>query len=88
MINIDFVQTIFENTVTYDTETKTIDYTNSGFLNRPRINIIPIDTATAQTALVTTGSSTSVSFKLYDVENNALVPVASAVQVQVTAIGV
>ena len=81
-------QTIFENTVTYDTEPKTVDYSSFGFLNRPRINIMPIDTATAQTALVTTGSNTGVSFKLYDVENNALVPVGSAVQVQVTAIGV
>jgi hypothetical protein len=81
-------QTIFETTVTYNAEPTEVDYSTFGFLNRPRINIMPIDTATAQTALVTAGTNTSVSFKLYDVENNALVPTASAVQVQVTAIGV
>ncbi|MEK9954207.1 MAG: phage tail protein, partial [Pelagibacteraceae bacterium] len=81
-------QTIFEETVTYDGNPKTVDYSSSNFINRPVITIQAIDTATAQTAVVTTGSSTSVSFRLYDVENNALAPTNQSIQVQVTAIGV
>jgi len=38
--------------------------------------------------VVTTGSNSSVSFRLYDVENNALAPIDQSIQVQVTAIGV
>jgi len=85
---VDKEQTIFSNTVVYDSATKTVDYTNSNFLNRPVIAIQPIDTVTSQTAIVTTGTNTSVSFKLFDVENNTLVPIDQGVEVQITATGV
>ena len=85
---IEKEQSIFEETVTYDGNPKTVDYSSSNFINRPVITIQAIDTATAQTAVVTTGSNSSVSFRLYDVENNALAPIDQSIQVQVTAIGV
>jgi len=85
---IEKEQTIFQDTVTYDANPKAVNYTTSGFRNRPIISIQAIDTATAQTAVVTTGSNTSVSFKLYDVENNTLAPTDQSIQVQLTATGV
>ena len=85
---VDKEQTIFSNTAVYDSATKTVDYTSSSFLSRPVISIQPIDTVTSQTAVVTAGSNTEVSFKLYDVENNSLVPTDQGVLVQITATGV
>ena len=55
-------QTIFSNTITYNNTTMTVDYANSAFLARPVISIQPIDTVTAQTAIVTQGSNTQVNF--------------------------
>jgi len=81
-------QTIFNDTVTYDGNPKTVDYSASNFINRPVITLQPINTATAQTAVVTAGSNSSVSFRLWDIENGALAPTNQSIQVQVTAIGV
>ncbi len=81
-------QTIFSNTVNYNNTTVTADYTDSNFITRPTISIQAIDTATAQTAVVTTGTNTFVNFKLFDVENNAIVPTDQGVKVQITATGV
>lgn len=85
---IEKEQTIFEDTVTYDSESKVVNYASQNFKNRPVINIQPIDTQTAQTALVVSGSNSSVTFKLFDVENNALAPTDQSIQVQITATGV
>ena len=85
---IEKEQSIFEDTVTYDGNPKTVDYSSVEFQNRPIITIQAIDTATAQTAVVTTGTKDSVSFRLYDIENSALAPTNQSIQVQVTAIGV
>ena len=85
---IEKEQSIFEDTVTYDGNPKAVDYSSIEFQNRPIVTIQAIDTATAQTAVVTTGTKDSVSFRLYDIENNALAPTNQSIQVQVTAIGV
>ena len=81
-------QTIFSNTLTYNNTTMTVDYANSNFLARPVISIQPIDTATAQTAIVTQGSNTEVSFRLFDIENDTATPTNQSIQVQITATGV
>jgi hypothetical protein len=85
---IEKEQSIFEDTVTYDGNPKTVDYSSIEFQNRPIITIQAIDTATAQTAVVTSGTKDSVAFRLYDIENSALAPTNQSIQVQVTAIGV
>ena len=85
---IEKEQTIFEDTVTYNGNPKSVDYTSAGFQNRPVITLQAIDTATAQTAVVTTGTKDSVAFRLFDIENDALAPTDQSIQVQVTAIGV
>jgi len=85
---IEKEQSIFEDTVTYDGNPKTVDYSSIEFQNRPIVTIQAIDTATAQTAVVTSGTKDSVAFRLYDIENGTLAPIDQSIQVQVTAIGV
>ena len=85
---IEKEQSIFEDTVTYDGNPKTVDYSSAGFQNRPVITLQAIDTATAQTAVVTTGTKDSVAFRLFDIENDTVAPTNQSIQVQVTAIGV
>jgi hypothetical protein len=85
---IEKEQSIFEDTVTYDATTKTVDYSSVEFQNRPVITLQAIDTVTAQTAVVTTGTKDSVSFRLFDIENDTAAPTNQSIQVQVTAIGV
>ena len=80
--------TIFNDTVTYAGNPTTVDMSSAGFINRPVIQIQPLSTATAQTAVVTAASATSVSFKLYDVENNLTVSSTNPPDVMVTATGV
>lgn len=81
-------QVIFTDTVTYDSSPKLFDYSAQGYSSRPTIQIQPIGTATAQTAVVTAGNASNASFQLYDIENNAVVPTDQSVQVQVTVTGV
>ncbi|MDC3305054.1 hypothetical protein OAV13_00880 [bacterium] len=85
---IEKEQSIFEDTVTYDGNPKTVDYSSIDFTSRPVITIQAIDTATAQTAVVTTGTKDSVAFRLFDIENDTAAPTDQSIQVQVTAIGV
>ena len=85
---IEKEQSIFEDTVTYDGNPKTVDYSSIDFTSRPVITIQAIDTATAQTAVVTTGTKDSVAFRLFDIENDTAAPTNQSIQVQVTAIGV
>ena len=85
---IEKEQTIFEDTVTYNANPTTVNYSSFNFRNRPVISLQPIGTATAQTAVVTAGSSSSVSFRLFDIENDTLAPTDQSIQVQVTATGV
>ena len=66
----------------------TVDYANSAFLARPVISIQPIDTVTAQTAIVTQGSNTQVNFRLFDIENDTATPTNQSIKVQITATGV
>ena len=61
---------------------------SAGFINRPVIQIQPLQTVTAQTALVVSASATAVSFKLYDVEDNLIVTSTNPPQVMITASGV
>ena len=79
---------IFSDTVTYAGNPTVVDFTSAGFINRPVIQIQPLSTATAQTAVVTAASATQVSFNLYDIENNLTVTSTNPPDVMVTATGV
>ncbi len=85
---IEKEQSIFEDTVTYNANPTTVDYSSFSYKNRPVINLQPIDTATAQTAVVTAGSNSSVSFRLFDLEAGTNAPTDQSIQVQVSATGV
>lgn len=81
--------TIFNEEVSFGTSPTTVDYSSAGFLTRPVLSITPIGTATAQTALVTSASTTSATFTLRDLENNAPAGLTDgAITVQVQATGV
>jgi hypothetical protein len=85
---IEKEQAVFEDTVTYNANPTTVDYSSFSYKNRPVINLQPIDTATAQTAVVTAGSNSSVSFRLFDLEAGTNAPTDQSIQVQVSATGV
>jgi len=85
---LDRELTIFNETVTYDGTPKTVDISSANFNRRPVFSITPLATATAQTALVSAASATSVSFSLYDIENSASAPTGEGIEVTVTATGV
>ena len=81
--------TIFTTDVSFGSSPATVNYSSAGFLNRPVLNFTPIATATAQTALVTSASSTQAQFTLYDIENSASAGLGDGpITVQVTATGV
>ena len=81
-------QTIFTDEITYNNTTMTVNYANSLFTARPVISVQPIDTVTAQTAIVTQGSNTEFNFRVFDIENDTAAPTNQSIKVQITAVGV
>ena len=88
---------IFTDTVSYaavsgdkSTYTLAVDISSANFTRRPVYTIPPINTVTAQTAFVTASSPTSVTFKLFDTQDNDFVssPSGGSVTVDITATGV
>lgn len=88
---------IFTDTVSYaavsgdkSTYSLAVDISSANFTRRPVFTITPIGTVTAQTAFVTASSPTSVTFKLFDTQDNDFVssPTGGSVTVDITATGV
>ena len=89
---VDKEQTIYSNTVVYDTSPKVVDYTSANFLFRPVITYTILDQvdAEANPAIVVTTSANnlSTSFKLFASGGTGEYQANSTANIMITAIGV
>jgi hypothetical protein len=90
---IDKEQTVFTDTVLYDSSPKTIDYTASKFINRPVISYAVLDSINQEQnpliVITTAASNSSVSFKLLNSQSGGGEYAANSTSnVMITVVGV
>jgi hypothetical protein len=90
---IDKEQTVFTDTVLYDSVPKAVDYTASKFINRPVISYAVLDSVNQEQnpliVITTAASNSSVSFKLLNSESGGGEYAAnSTANVMITVVGV
>jgi hypothetical protein len=78
----------FDEQVYYNASPKTVDISAGNFARTPTVVITPIGVTSSQTAVITSRSTSSVSFTLFDNDAGVAVPLASNVECDFTATGV
>jgi hypothetical protein len=90
--NIDKEQTVFTNTVSFDTNPKVVDISAANFLFRPVINYTVLNQADAQAnpsiVVTTSASNQSISFSLVASNGTGQYQANNTANVMITAIGV
>lgn len=89
---VDKEQTVYSNTVVYDSSPKTVDYRSAGYFNRPVLSYAILDQADAQAnpaiVVTTAASNQEASFTLVASDGSGPYPADSTANIMITAVGV
>jgi hypothetical protein len=89
---VDKEQTVYSNTVVYDSSPKTVDYRSANYFNRPVISYAILDQIDAQSnpaiVITTAASNQEVSFTLVASDGSGPYLANSTANIMITAVGV